>query len=286
MSSARSLEIIEEAVRRFDLNGIWIRDDEFHVDRTRTAEICEGLLEKNLHIRWYTAGTRVDLFNRACDEEIALLRRSGAYALKFGVESGSNRILELIDKGVTWQEALEANRQAKKHGIVFGFSLMMGFPTETMEEIHRTVDLGRKIMADNPDAQLETIGTYTPLAGTPLFSLACEHGLEPPDCLEGWIDWDFWEYDLNGSRIPWFDYRGRKRIGNIGYYHTLAHALPNLIDSVSNPSLRRTFKALSSPVAAYSRHRIRHRQFDFAPELAVFRSIRERLLRRGGLSLQ
>ena len=200
MSSERSVALIEEAVRRFNLNGIWIRDDEFHVDRTRTSEICEGILEKNLNISWYTAGTRVDLFNRASDEEIGLLRRSGAYALKFGVESGSNRILELIEKGVTWQEALAANRKASKHGIVFGFSLMMGFPTETMEEIHRTVDLARQIKADNPGSQLETIGTYTPLAGTPLFALALEHGLEPPDSLEGWIDWDFWEYDLEGKR--------------------------------------------------------------------------------------
>ena len=286
MSSERSVALIEEAVRKFNLNGIWIRDDEFHVDRTRTSEISEGILEKNLNISWYTAGTRVDLFNRASDEEIALLRRSGAYALKFGVESGSNRILELIEKGVTWQEALEANRKARKHGIVFGFSLMMGFPTETMEEIHRTVDLARKIETDNPGAQLETIGTYTPLAGTPLFTLALEHGLEPPDSLEGWIDWDFWEYDLHGKRIPWFDYRGRKRIGNIGYYHTLAHALPNLIDSVSNRPLRRTLKTLSAPVAAYSRLRIQHKRFDFAPELAILRFLRGRLLQGGGLSMR
>jgi radical SAM superfamily enzyme YgiQ (UPF0313 family) len=228
----------------------------------------------------------VDLFNRASDEEIALLRRSGAYALKFGVESGSNRIMELIGKGVTWQEALEANRRARKHGIVFGFSLMMGFPTEKMEEIHRTVDLACRIKADNPGAQLETIGTYTPLAGTPLFALALEHGLEPPNSLEGWVDWDFWEYDLPGKRIPWFDSRGRKRIGNIGYYHTLAHALPNLIDSVSSRPLRMAFKTLSAPVAAYSRLRIRHKSFDFAPELAILRSIRGRLLRRGVLSLR
>ncbi len=38
--------------------------------------------------------------------------------------------------------------------------------------------------------------------------LALEHGLEPPDSLEGWIDWDFWEYDLQGKRIPWFSTTG------------------------------------------------------------------------------
>lgn len=286
MSSARSVALIEEAVRRFDLNGIWIRDDEFHVDRKRTSEICEGILAKNLGISWYTAGTRVDLFNRASDEEVALLRRSGAYALKFGVESGSNRILELISKGVTWQEALDANRKAKKHGIVFGFSLVIGFPTETLEEIYLTVDLARKIKADNPGAQLETIATYTPLAGTPLFALALEHGLEPPERLEGWIDWDFWEYDLEGRRIPWFGYRDRKRIGNIGYFHTMAHALPNLIDSVSDGFLRGALHVLAAPLAAYSRLRIRTKRFDLAPELAVVRFLRGSVLHRGGLSLR
>jgi radical SAM superfamily enzyme YgiQ (UPF0313 family) len=285
LSSEASVALIEEAVRRFNLNGIWIRDDEFHVDRSRTSEICEGILERNLNISWYTAGTRVDLFNKASDDEVALLRRSGAYALKFGVESGSNRILDLIDKGVTWQEALDANRKAKKHGIVFGFSLMMGFPTETFEEIYQTVDLARQIQGANPGAQLETIGTYTPLPGTPLFALALEHGLEPPDRLEGWIDWDFWEYDLEGKRIPWFSYRDRKRIGNIGYFHTLAHALPNLIDSVSNGALRRTLKLLTAPAAGYSRFRIESKRFGFAPELAVLRFLRGRLLYRGGLSL-
>jgi radical SAM superfamily enzyme YgiQ (UPF0313 family) len=285
LSSEASVALIEEAVRRFNLNGIWIRDDEFHVDRTRTSEICDGILAKGLDISWYTAGTRVDLFNKASDEEIALLRRSGAYALKFGVESGSNRILDLIEKGVTWQEALEANRRAKRHGIVFGFSLMMGFPTETFEEIYQTVNLAQRIRADNPGAQLETIGTYTPLPGTPLFALALEHGLRPPETLGGWMDWDFWEYDLEGKRIPWFSLKDRKRIGNIGYYHTLAHALPNLIDSVSNRALRTALKMLSGPAAAYSRFRIEKKRFGFAPELALLRLLRQRLLYRGGLSL-
>jgi hypothetical protein len=286
MSPERSVALIAEAVNRFNLNGIWIRDDEFHVDRNRTSEICEGILRENLDINWYTAGTRVDLFNRASDDEIALLRRSGAYALKFGVESGSNRILELINKGVTWQEALEANRKAGRHGIVFGFSLMMGFPTETFEEIYQTVDLARRIKDENPSAQLETIATYTPLPGTPLFSLAVQHGLQPPESLEDWIDWDFWEYDLEGKRIPWFDYKDRKRIGNIGYYHTIAHALPNLIDSVSNVLLRSALKITAAPLAGYCRLRIRSKRFDLAPELALARFVRGRLLYSGGLSLE
>lgn len=286
MSSEKSVGFIAEAVGRFNLTGIWIRDDEFYVDRKRTYEICEGILKENLNISWYTAGTRVDLFNRATDEEIALLRRSGAYALKFGVESGSNRILALVGKGITWHETLEANRKAKKHGIVFGFSLMMGFPTETLEEIYQTVDLGQRIMAENPTAQLETIATYTPLPGTPLFSLALEYGLQPPDSLECWIDWDFWEYDLEGRRIPWFSCRDRKKIGNIGYCHTIAHALPNLIDSVSNGFVRRALKTLTAPLTWFSHLRIKRKRFEFAPELAVIRFIRGKLFYRGGLSLR
>jgi hypothetical protein len=163
---------------------------------------------------------------------------------------------------------------------------MMGFPTETLEEIYQTVDLGQRIMAENPSAQLETIATYTPLPGTPLFTLALEHGLQPPDSLERWIDWDFWEYDLEGRRIPWFSYRDRKKIGNIGYCHTIAHALPNLIDSVSNGFVRRALKMLTAPLTWYSRLRIRSKRFDVAPELAAVRFIRGKLFHRGGLSLR
>lgn len=283
MSVEKSLSMIISAVRKFQLNGVWIRDDEFYISKKRTLGICEGIIQNKLNINWYTAGTRIDLFNKTTDDEVALMKQSGAYALKFGVESGSNRILELINKGITWEDTIQANQKANRHGILFGFSLMMGFPTETLDEIDQTISLGQRLVRENVFARLETIGTYTPLPGTPLFDLALENGLKPPDNLEGWIDWDFWEYDLAGKRIPWFNRRDRKKIGNISYCHTVSYALPNLIDSISNPIPRCIILLLCQPLIWICRLRIKLRFFGFAPELIMLKHLREKWFYQGRL---
>ena len=116
MSVEKSLHNIVEAVRRFKLTGIWIRDDEFYINRERASKICEGMIRENLNIHWYTSGTRIDVFNKATDEQVALLKRSGAYVLKYGAESGSNRILQLINKGITIDDTIKANLKAKNTG--------------------------------------------------------------------------------------------------------------------------------------------------------------------------
>jgi len=280
MSVEKSLDIIVQAVKRFNLNGIWIRDDEFYIDRKRASAICEGIIRNDLNIRWYTSGTRVDVFNKASDEEIALLKKSGAYVLKFGAESGTNRILELMEKGIRWEDTLKANLKAKKHGIIPAFGLMIGFPTETFKEINQTIDLALKIKKDNPAAQLEAIATYTALPATPLFDLALKHGLKPPQNLEGWIDWDFLEYDLVGKKIPWFNYRDRKKIGNISYMYTIANAIPNLVDSISNKLLKYVLRIIAAPLVHFYRFRMKRKLYVFAPELAALRFIRNKILYR------
>lgn len=194
MSVEKSLHAILDPVKRFNLDCIWIRDDEFYIDRNRASKICEGIIESGLKIRWYTSGTRVDVFNKATDEQILLLKKSGADTLKFGAESGSNRILKLMNKGIKAEDTIEANLKAKRCGIIPAFALMIGFPTETFEEINQTIELFIRLKKDNAQAQFEVISPYTAFPGTPLYDLALKHGLNPPKTLEGWTDWLCDEY--------------------------------------------------------------------------------------------
>jgi len=281
MSVERSLRAIVEPVRRFKLNGIWIRDDEFYIDRDRATRICEGIIRENLNINWYTSGTRVDVFNKATDEQTALLKKSGAYVLKYGAESGSNRILKLINKGITVEETIKANLKAKKHGIIPAFSLMIGFPTQTFEEINKTIDLMFRLKKDNPMTQFEAIAIYTPLPGTPMYELALKNGLRPPGTLEGWIDWNFIDYDLKGERIPWFDFSDRKRIGNISYMSILAYGFRNAIDSLENLFLRFTLKILYTPFSLFYRFRLRRKMYNFSSDLMLIRYIRSKIFYKG-----
>jgi anaerobic magnesium-protoporphyrin IX monomethyl ester cyclase len=278
MSAEESLEAIVKAVRAFRLDGIWIRDDAFYVDRKRAAAICEGLIKENLNLEWYSSGMRIDIFNKASAEELDLLKRSGARVLKFGAESGSNRILKLMNKGFTKEETLFCNLKAKKHGLVPSFAMMIGFPTETFADIEQTLDLCLRLKRDNPRAHHENMHTYTPLPGTPLYSLALEHGLNPPETLEGWTDWEFVEYDLKGRKLPWFDLKERKKIGHINYIYTIAYAIPNLIGSLRSRFLRLAVRVLSLPMIGLCRLRAKKKWYNRAPELLFLKFLREKIL--------
>lgn len=280
MSVERSLEAIVEPVRRFKLNGIWIRDDEFYINRERAKEICKGIIKSELNLNWYTSGTRVDIFNRYTDEEIDLFKRSGAHTLKFGAESGSNRILKLMNKGITREDTIKANLRIKKHGIIPAFALMIGFPTETFDEIHQTLDLAVRLKKDNPKAQLETIAPYTALPGTPLYDLALKMGLRPPPTLSEWADWNVDEYDLKGKKLPWFSYPERKKIGNMAYSSVLSNAILNAIDGIGNIYLRRILKIIFRPIACYYRFRLERKYYTFSADLMVMRYLRNKLFYR------
>ena len=277
MSAKKALENILGPVRKFNLDAIWIRDDEFYIDRERASRICEGIIKSGVKIKWYTSGTRVDVFNRSTDEEILLLKKSGADTLKFGAESGSNRILELMQKGIHWEDTVKANLRAKKLGIIPAFSLMVGFPTETFDDINQTIDLYVRLKKDNPAAQFETIATYTALPLTPLYDLALKMGLKPPRNLEGWSDWLCDDYDLKGEKIPWFSYAERKKIGNVTYMSILANGSLNVIRGIRSGFIRFVLKLVFRPISAFERFKLRRKWYGFAPELDFARYLRKKL---------
>lgn len=280
MSVEKSLERILEPVRRFNLTGVWIRDDEFYVDNRRAFAICERLMRGDRRIQWYATGSRVDDFNRCSDEQIGLIKRSGGRITKFGAESGSDRVLDLMQKGFHVEDTVRANLRCRQHGIVPAYSLIIGFPTETMAEIDQTIELGFRLKRDNPQAQLETFPAYTAFPGTPLWELALAHGLQPPDQLEGWMDWIMDEYDLEGKRMPWFNRREREWIGNIIYLSILGNAAKNVGGGIQSPLLRALFLGVLSPLQHYYAYRLRNKHYKHVPELAAARYLRRRLFYR------
>lgn len=286
MSSVRALRHILECVERFNLTGVWIRDDEFYVDSSRAFEICEGLVKSNRGIAWYATGSRVDDFNRANDEQLELLKRSGCRITKFGVESGSNRILDLISKGFHAEDAIKANLKCKKHGIIPAYSLIVGFPTESFKEMEETIDLGFRLQRDYPLAQLETIAAYTAFPGTPLWDMALDYGLRPPERLEGWIDWVMDDYDIEGRRLPWFSRKERVWIGNINYISILANCVKNITAGIKDRLLRVLFLAGPVLMQGYYRFRLKNKFYKVLPELAIARFARRRIFYRNEIDFR
>jgi len=280
MSVEKSLEMILDPVRRFNLSGVWIRDDEFYVQSSRAFSICEKIVAGKNPISWYTTGSRVDDFNRWGEHEIDLIKKSGCYITKFGAESGSDRILDLINKGFHVEDTLKANQRCKKHGIVPAYSLVIGFPTQTFEEINQTIDLGFRLQAENPAAQLENMAAYIPLPETPLWPLAVEEGLITPDSLEGWTDWTIDEYDLEGRRLAWYNDHERNWIGNISYLSILSNAVGNLGGGIQNKLMRAVFLNGLKPLQPYYRSKMQRKRYQCVPELTLARAMRRRIFSR------
>ena len=267
MSVAKSLAIIVENVKRHRLDGVWLRDDEFYVDPERATEICQGIIAAKLDISWYTSGTRIGDLLRATDEQMRILKESGAYVVKMGAESGSDRILKLMRKGQTVEQILAANQKCRQFGIKPAFSLMCGFPTETFAEIDQTIDLFFRIQDENPEASCETIAQFTALPGTELYEMGLKMGLNPPQRLEDWADWLFHDTDHKGERLPWFSARERRAIGNLNYLSILSKTGAEIVKTVSSGLLAALLSILAKPASRYFAWRLRHKHYHFVPEI-------------------
>lgn len=150
----------------FQIEGIHFVDELVFLSRKRGLELASGM--KRLGLLW-DAQARVNLI----DEELCLaIKDAGCTAIGLGVESGSNRVLEAMNKkGVTREKTLEAVDAARRVGLLVRIQLIMGYPGETRETIWETVDLFRRLY--HPGRRFALI---LPLPGSELYEKCIAEG--------------------------------------------------------------------------------------------------------------
>jgi len=190
----KSLEKIDEEVRylkdNFDIEGIWIVDDTFTIKKGHLEGVAKILKKHN--IIW-GCQSRVNTIN---EEMIQIMKEAGCIQIDFGVESGSQRILdEIIHKGITINQVINAFMLARKYGIRTLANFMIGLPTETHGDLNATIDLAEKINADD-----YVFSIATPLPGTELYDMVDED-ISPSEYAS--IDWNIscLTEKLNKSKI-------------------------------------------------------------------------------------
>jgi anaerobic magnesium-protoporphyrin IX monomethyl ester cyclase len=198
----RPLESIDEELtrlkNRFRVEGIWIVDDTFTVNKNHVGGVAE-LLKK--HGMIWGCQSRVDTIDRPTMD---ILKRCGCVQVDFGVESGSQRILDdIIGKRTKIDEVRNAFSLAREFDIRTLANFMIGLPTETKEDLEATKRLAKAIKAD-----VYVFSIATPLPGTRLYELVGED-IDPHQYAG--LDWNGSQLTdrLNKSGIP--DIIGEKR---------------------------------------------------------------------------
>lgn len=178
----RSAEnIVDELMERKKTYGVTefnFLDDNFTLHKRRVIELCELIHKRGLNITFrFPNGVREDFL----DEEILeALKSVGCYHLDFGIESGSQKVLDIMKKGKKIEEITEKVYLSKKYGFKVSSSFLFGTPGETLDDMEETIRYAASLPLDSA-----SFGIITPFPGTELRK----------ECIEkGWLVHSDYEY--------------------------------------------------------------------------------------------
>ena len=145
----------------YGYDRLWIADDSFTLDKGYLEEFCRRKIAEGLSFTW-TCLSRVD---RLDEEIVGLMKDAGCVRVHLGLESGNDETLKLMGKRVSVKDGIEAVRLFHEAGIGTAGFFIVGYPGETEESIHQTLDLATTLQLDEI-----SINVPFPLPGSPLFS--------------------------------------------------------------------------------------------------------------------
>ncbi len=136
------MDEIELLVKNYGMKEIHIIDDCFSLDKERAIAICDELIGRKIKIAIKLAnGLRADTVSKALLEK---LHAAGCYFLAYGIESGSQEMLNRIHKGITIEEIEQAVELTKEAEIITSGYFIIGLPGETVESARQTIEFAKK----------------------------------------------------------------------------------------------------------------------------------------------
>ncbi len=162
-SSAFAFRKIECVIRelknmkRLGYREIMFFDETFNLGRKRIIALCQAMIDNDVKMRWSARCTIQPL----TDEMLTVMKASGCSRLHLGVESGTDRVLGLMNKNTTVAESEAAVRRVHEHGIEIVGYFLFGYPGESRSEVQATIDLSKRL-----PIEFAQYSIFTPMAGT------------------------------------------------------------------------------------------------------------------------
>ncbi len=259
-SAEAVVEHIDMIVRRFGLDAILVKDDNFFVDRERVIAIGELLRRRDLKVT-IRGECRADYIAERYDVDLLRdLHEAGFREMTIGAEAGSDEALGQLQKDLSTTQIKQASEKLRQAKIAVKFTFLCGFPGETEGSLTKTLNLMLELVATNPYARVTPIHLYAPYPQTIMFDRAVERGFAAPGSLEGWS-----EVDFHHVNTPWIDPAGRRRLErmSVSTYFLDGRTMPEYF--TASPIM----KTLSRIYGAVIRWRARQNNFRFMPELWI-----------------
>jgi len=166
---------IEELIEKLDANMLYFGDDLVLASPDRARGLIDYIKKMKRPIE-YSVSCRFDILNRISDDLLKEMKDSGCRIMGLGIESGSQRILDIMDKKITVEQILFGMRRLKKAGILPTVSIMVGQFTETVEDAEMSIELMLQTLKDNKNV-VYYFTVATPFPGTELYRIAMEKGI-------------------------------------------------------------------------------------------------------------
>jgi len=222
------IEDIDFLKKNYRVDAIKFYDDNFFIDQQRALKILEKTdLPSHVEIR-------IDMITEDLVKKLKELKVSECL---IGIESGSNRMLKLINKGYTVDKIRDGVKILAKYDIYTTYSTIVGLPTETEDEFNKTLDLMYWVHKTHPRAGF-TLGAYSPYPGSLMYDFAIKHGFRPPLKTEDWGKIDRFRKDFSS---PW----ANKKVWRIREYFKFFSYKIGLLNKWSEFRIRNRFFAFS-----------------------------------------
>jgi radical SAM superfamily enzyme YgiQ (UPF0313 family) len=191
------IDEIDMLTNNYGINFISFIDDTFNFSPKRLIALCKEIEKRNYDLQW-TCDMRVYPVTR---EMLEQMKNSGCIFISYGVESGSDRILKIIKKGITKKLARNTARLTNDVGIPFLTYFILGHPTETMKTAIESINFAKEL---DPTHIHFTI--FTPWPGSEIYDNLVK---------EGKIKNNWEEYSHFGSSVMQFGELNKKELINL-----------------------------------------------------------------------
>ena len=208
---ARTAAILAKLKQDYAIDAVQFYDNNFFLNESHARAQADALVPLNL--RWWAEG-RVDTVLKYSDDTLHAIRRAGAKMIFFGSESGSDEVLQQMNKKITTSQTLALAERIRKFDIVPEFSFVFGNPQDPAGDTRTNIEFIRKLKRLNPDAEI-IVQHYIPTPHPDGMYGEVDGKIEFPKTPDEWATERWYNFTVrHDPHLPWLPLDVKRRIDN------------------------------------------------------------------------